>query len=229
MPMPVPSITTVIFDFDGVLADTERLHLRAFQQVFAERGWTLDEAAYFDQYLGYDDRGLVLAFGDDQTLGLTARDVQTLVSAKGKVFGDYVAAGDVVFPKTRACVERMAQHFKLGIASGALQGEIVTILEAAKLRHFFAAIVAADDVTACKPAPEPYLTAAQRLGVLPLACAAVEDSPPGLAAARTAGMRTVGITTTTTADLLTLADRVIHDLDELTPDLVAGLGPAAAV
>ena len=163
MPAAGSAITTIVFDFDGVLADTERLHLRAFQQVFAERGWTLDEAAYFDQYLGYDDRGLVLAFSDDQTLGLHARDVQTLVSAKGKVFGDFVAAGDVVFPNTRACVERMAARFTLGIASGALKHEIVTILEAANLHQFFPVIVGADDVTACKPAPEPYLTAARRL------------------------------------------------------------------
>lgn len=223
MPSGTPAITTIVFDFDGVLADTERLHLRAFQQVFAARGWALDEAAYFDQYLGYDDRGLVLAFNDDQTLGLGARDVQALLAEKARVFAEAVAAGDVVFSGTRACVERMAARFTLGIASGALKDEIVTILEAAKLRQHFAAIVAADDVTACKPAPEPYLTAAQRLGVIPAACAAVEDSPPGLAAARTAGMRTIGITTTTSAGLLTLADRVIHDLDELTPGLIAGL------
>jgi beta-phosphoglucomutase len=229
MPVPRSGISTIIFDFDGVLADTERLHLRAFQQVFAERGWRLDEAAYFDQYLGYDDRGLVLAFGEDQTLDLTPRDVQALVTAKGRVFADYVATGDVVFPATRACVERMAATFRLGIASGALKHEIVTILEAARLRDYFPVIVAADDVTSCKPAPEPYLTAAQWLGVLPEVCAAVEDSPPGLAAARIAGMRTIGITTTTTADLLTLADRVIDNLEELTPDLVAGLGRAAAV
>jgi len=224
-----PSITTIVFDFDGVLADTERLHLRAFQEVFAARGWSLDETAYFDQYLGYDDRGLVLAFGEDQRLGLTSRDVQTLVTDKGKVFASAVAAGDVVFPGTRACVERMAGRFTLGIASGALKDEIVAILEAADLRRFFSVIVAADDVTACKPAPEPYLTAAQRLGVVPSACAAIEDSAPGLAAARSAGMRTVAITTTTPAVLLTLADRVIGHLDELTPDLVTALGSTAAV
>jgi beta-phosphoglucomutase len=229
MPVSGPSITTIVFDFDGVLADTERLHLRAFQHIFAERGWSLDEALYFDQYLGYDDRGLVLAFNDDQALGLTARDVQALVTAKSQVFGDYVAAGDVVFPSTRACVERLATRFKLGIASGALKEEIVTILEAAKLRHFFPVIVAAEDVTACKPAPEPYLTAAQWLGVLPESCVAIEDSPPGLAAARTAGMRTVGITTTAAAGLLTLADRVIDNLDELTFDVLDALGPSAAV
>jgi beta-phosphoglucomutase len=224
-----PAITTVVFDFDGVLADTERLHLRAFQEVFTTRGWTLDESAYFDQYLGYDDRGLVLAFGDDHSLGLTSGDVKTLVADKGQVFAAHVATGDVVFPGTRACVERMAARFTLGIASGALKDEIITILEAADLLQFFPVIVAANDVTACKPAPEPYLTAAQRLGVIPASCAAVEDSAPGLAAARTAGMYTIGITTTTPAELLTLADRVIRHLDELTPDLVAALGSAAAV
>ena len=56
-------IAAVVFDFDGVLADTERLHLGAFQRVFDPRGWRLDEGTYFARYLGYDDRGLVVAFG----------------------------------------------------------------------------------------------------------------------------------------------------------------------
>jgi beta-phosphoglucomutase-like phosphatase (HAD superfamily) len=148
-------ITTVVFDFDGVLADTERLHMAAFQGVFAERGWRLDEAAYFDRYLGYDDRGLVVAFGEDHRLGLDARAVDTLVDAKGRVFARHLESGDVLYPGARACVERLAARYTLGIASGALGEEIVSILGAAGLVASFRAIVAAGDVASCKPSPEP--------------------------------------------------------------------------
>lgn len=222
-------IKTVVFDFDGVLADTERLHLKAFQHVLGGRGWQLDEAEYFDQYLGFDDRGLVVAFGADHDLPFTGADVATLVAEKGRVFASLVESGDVLFPGAQACVEQLAAHFSLGIASGALKDEIVSILRGAKLDSYFPVIVAADDVSSCKPSPEPYLTAAHRLGVVPAACVAVEDSVPGLAAARAAGMRTIGLTTTSPAAQLATADRVIDRLDELSPDFVAALGTGAAV
>jgi HAD superfamily hydrolase (TIGR01509 family) len=215
-------ITTVIFDFDGVLADTERLHLRAFQQLFAARGWQLDEAVYFDRYLGYDDEGLVAAFDKDEHLGLPQAVLDALVAEKGEVFAGYLEAGDVLFPGAIACVENLAKHFTLGIASGALKTEITNILGAANLLAYFPVIVSAEDVDECKPAPEPYLTAARRLGVRPGVCVAIEDSPPGLQAARTAGMKTVGVTTTAARHLLS-ADLVIDRLDQFTPELVVSL------
>jgi beta-phosphoglucomutase len=219
---PAGSITTVIFDFDGVLADTEGLHLRAFQEVFRGRGWTLDDRVYFDAYLGFDDEGLIAAFDRDQTLGLSPAELDALVDEKGRVFASYIAKGSVLFPGARACVERLASAFTLGIASGALKHEITGILGAARLANHFQTIVSAEDVSECKPAPEPYLTAAARLGVAPAACLAIEDSPPGLEAARAAGMTTIGITTTATRDALT-ADHVVDSLDEISADLVARL------
>jgi sugar-phosphatase len=87
-------------------------------------------------------------------------------------------------------------------------------------------IVAADDVTMCKPSPEPYLTAAHRLGVDPRAAVAIEDSAAGLVAARAAGMRTIALTTTSAPHLLTDADRVVATLAEVTPALVLGLSPS---
>lgn len=215
-------ITTVIFDFDGVLADTERLHLRAFQQVFSTRGWTLAEAVYFDRYLGYDDEGLIAAFDVDQQLRLAPADRDALSAEKERVFAGYLEAGDVLFPGATHCVESLAKQFALGIASGALKAEITHILKAANLLRYFPVIVSAEDVSECKPAPEPYLTAAGLLGVRPGACVAIEDSPPGLQAARTAGMKTVGVTTTAARHVLS-ADRVIDRLEEFTPELVASL------
>lgn len=218
------SITTVIFDFDGVIADTEGLHLRAFQEIFDEHGWTLDERDYFDRYLGYDDVGLVVAFGREHSLNLTDDRIDTLVDAKTHLFATYLEAGDVLFPTASACIDRLSAAYKLGIASGALKIEITSILDAAKLRDRFPVIVAADDVTECKPAPEPYLKAAQALGASPRTCVAIEDSPAGLSAAKAAGMRTIGLTTTSPRYLLTDADVVFDGLHQISAETVARLG-----
>lgn len=218
------SITTVIFDFDGVIADTEGLHLRAFQDVFEPRGWLLDERDYFDRYLGYDDVGLVRAYAGEKGLALADHDVQRLVSAKTAVFAGYLEQGAVLFPTAPACIDRLRARYRLGIASGALEAEIVAILEAAGLRAYFPVIVAADHVTECKPAPEPYLKAAAGLGARPEACLAIEDSPAGLAAAKAAGMRTIGLTTTSPRALLTDADLIVDGLHQISAETVARLG-----
>jgi sugar-phosphatase len=109
------------------------------------------------------------------------------------------------------------------VATGALRAEVLAILTTAGVLPFFHAIVAADDVPETKPDPEPYLAAAARMGLMPSECAAIEDSRWGLASARAAGMRTIGITTTTPRDLLAGADLIVEILDEITADVVASL------
>jgi beta-phosphoglucomutase len=216
-------LRAVIFDFDGVLVDTEGLHLRAMQLAFAPRGWTLSEADYFDRYLGYDDRGLVAAFARDHHVSITAANAAFVLSDKEQRYAALVTSGQVLFPTARACVERLAHAFPLAVASGSLRGEIEHILHANGLRRYFAAIVGADDVSAGKPAPESYLRAAAALGVPGAEALAIEDSPMGLASARSAGLATVGITTSYRADALTDAHHVIASLDEVTVAFVRGL------
>jgi HAD superfamily hydrolase (TIGR01509 family) len=213
----------VVFDFDGVLADTEGLHLAAFQDVFAARGWQLDERAYFDRYLGFDDRGLIDAYAADHSLRLGPGDRDAVLAAKTAAFQARFESGDVLYPGARACVERLAPRFRLAVATGALRAEVLAILTTAGVLPFFHAIVAADDVPETKPDPEPYLAAAARMGLMPSECAAIEDSRWGLASARAAGMRTIGITTTTPRDLLAGADLIVEILDEITADVVASL------
>lgn len=213
----------VIFDFDGVLADTEHLHMLALQQAFAARGWTLTDADYVTRYLGYDDRGVVAAFAEAVGIPVTPRDAATVLADKERVYAELLATGRVLFPGARACVERLAQAFPLAIASGSLRGEIEHILAANNLRDPFTAIVGADDVRAGKPAPDSYLSAASALGVHPARALAIEDSPWGLRSARSAGMVTIGVTTSYQADALTDADHVITSLDEVTVALVRTL------
>jgi beta-phosphoglucomutase len=216
-------IAAVIFDFDGVLADTERLHLAAFADAFAARGWTLDEAAYFDRYLGFDDRGVVREFSADRRIALDEADAEALVAAKGRAFARLFQSSNVLYPDAAACVAALAGRFRLAIASGALRHEIAAILDRGALLHAFPVIVGADDVADTKPSPAPYLEAAARLGVPPAECVAVEDSSLGLDAARAAGMRTVALPTTSPRRLLATADRILDRLGELTPEIVEAL------
>jgi len=209
-------MTAVVFDFDGVLADTEPLHLRAFQAAFAPRGWSLDPASYVERYLGYDDAGLVAVFARDRGLTLDAAEIDALLDAKRRAFRRLIESGAVLYPGAADCVARLAARHRLAIASGALRAEITDILGGAGLLEPFGAVVGADDVPRSKPAPDCYLRAADLLGVPPHACVAVEDSRWGLEAARSAGLRTVAVTTTSPAADLAAADRILADLTSLT-------------
>lgn len=211
----------VIFDFDGVLADTERLHLVALQDTLASVGWTLSEADYFAHYLGYDDRGVLTAFARAQGTTLGADEMRRLLSDKEQRYDARLADGRVLFPSAPPCIARLAAAFPLAIASGSLRGEIERILEANHLRHYFSVIVGADDVSEGKPAPESYHRAAAALGVDPTRAVAIEDSPWGLQSARSAGLVPVGITTSYGADALESARHVIGSLDDVTTQTVA--------
>ena len=213
----------VIFDFDGVLADTESLHMLALQQAFAGRGWTLTEADYLTRYLGYDDRGVVAAFVAAEGIQVTPRDAAGVLADKQHRYAGLLATSQVLFPGTRACIQRLADVFPLAIASGSLRGEIEHILAANDLRDAFKAIVGADDVRAGKPAPDSYLRAAQALGVEGAQALAIEDSPMGLQSARSAGLVTIGVTTSCRPEALTGADHIIASLDEVTVSLVRTL------
>lgn len=213
----------VVFDFDGVLADTEHLHLTAFQDTFVARGWTLDRDTYFANYLGYDDRDLIRAFASDNALGIGATEVEAILLDKSRHYERRLATGAVLFPTAVSAITRLGASYRLAIASGSLRGEILAILRANNLADAFQVVVGADDVARSKPAPDSYAAAVARLGVEPSAAVAIEDSQWGLTAARAAGLRTIGITTSYPAGALGLAHTVVDSLDEVTDALVERL------
>lgn len=218
------NIRAVVFDFDGVLADTERLHLVALRDTLATQGWTLSDEDYFTHYLGYDDRGCVTEFARRQGVSLDDGVVHELLRDKARRYADLFDRGEVLFPTARPCIERLASEFPLAIASGSLRGEIERILDANGLRTFFQHIVGADDVIAGKPAPESYEKAVAALHVAGGEAVAIEDSPWGLQSARGAGLRTIGITTSYQAAMLTDAHHVVTSLDEITPQFIQARG-----
>ena len=213
----------VVFDFDGVLADSEPLHLAVYQEVFAALGATLTREDYYTQYLGFDDEGVFRAMAAVHGWEMDEARIAALVDQKALVFDDLIGSRDVLFPGAIACVERLAGAFPLGIASGALKHEIQTILRATGLEKHFRFIVAAGDTPYSKPAPDPYARAARLHGLPPAACVAIEDSRWGIVSARQAGLRCVGITNTYPATELTDADVIIGSLEEFTAELIETL------
>jgi HAD superfamily hydrolase (TIGR01509 family) len=134
-----------------------------------------------------------------------------------------VSDGNVLYPGAAACVRRLGASWPLGIASGALRAEIELMLRGAGLLDAFRFIVSAGEADRTKPAPDPYLRAAELLGIAPGACVAIEDSHWGLQSARAAGMRTIAITHTYPRESLTEADAVVDSLDEITVERINNL------
>ena len=218
------AIQAIVFDFDGVLADSEPLHLRAYQEVLSPIGVALTRDEYYDRYLGYDDEGVFTSIAAAHGLRLDARQIAALIEEKTRVFDDLMASGEMLYPAARACVIRMASRFPLGIASGALRHEIEAILRGGKLDTYFRFIVASGETAEGKPAPDPYRRAAELHGLPPGRCLAIEDSRWGIESAKAAGLWCIGITSTYPREELQMADGIIESLDQFTPALIDGFG-----
>ena len=218
----------IIFDFDGVIANTEPLHLKAYQDVLVETPFSLEKKAYYTRYLGYDDAGVFTALASDHGVALDRDQIQQLIDQKGSRFDALVRQEQVLFPGAANCIERLADVAPLGIASGAFHEEIEAILSRANLRRHFKAIVAADDVAESKPAPDSYLRAIELVGnqqgrsPTPV-FVAIEDSGWGITAARAAGLVCVAVTHTYPAEELREADLIVADLTAIRADLLESL------
>jgi len=216
------ALQAIIFDFDGVIADSEPLHLRAFQQTLAEEGIELSAPDYYSRYLGYDDLGLVQALAADRGIAMSDRETTALVARKGARLQEMLHGGHVLFPGAVDFIRAAAAEIPIAIASGAMKHEIEAITKAAGIRDLFGAIVASGDTPQSKPSPAPYLLAFERLRQAsgrtldPRRSVAIEDSRWGLESARGAGLRCVGVTNSYPAVELGGADLVVDGLSGLT-------------
>ena len=216
------SLQSIVFDFDGVIADSEPLHLRAFQRALSEEGIELSAADYYTRYLGYDDLGLVQTLATDRGIAMNDPQIAALVARKGEQLREMLQGGHVLFQGAVEFIRNAAAEVPIAIASGALKQEIVEITEAAGIWNLFTAIVAAGDTPQSKPSPAPYVLAFERLrqrsgcDLDPHRCVAIEDSRWGIESARGAGLRCVGVTNSYAAAELQGAELVVGGLDKLT-------------
>jgi len=221
-------LRAVIFDFNGVIVDDERLHCRAFERVLQDEGvdW-FSEQDYFGTYLGLDDRGCIGAVLKDAGRQAAPAEIDAFVERKAVYYFEELGREIPLFPSVPEVVGRLAAQFPLAICSGARQREIDYILEATGLRRHFRVITSADAVHAGKPDPAGYLytlrSLAQSMPQLAASeCLVVEDAPKGIEAAHAAGMRCLAVATSRPEAELRAADLVVSSIDDVqTADLLS--------
>jgi beta-phosphoglucomutase len=212
----------LIFDFNGIIVDDEPIHFQLFQKVLGEEGIELTEEAYYERYLGFDDRGAFQTGFQEHHRRLDAAKLQELIDRKARYYQEAIRNHVTIFPGVKNLIAALAPHVPLAIASGALRQEIETILATAGLIDHFKAIVSAEDVARGKPEPEIFLKALaalnrQRQGATIYAadCLVIEDSREGIRGARRAGMKCLAVTNSHPAELLVEAHAVVKSLEEV--------------
>ncbi len=223
--MTKDTLRAILFDFDGVLADSEPLHLEMFQKVLQEEGISLSREDYYQKYLGLDDRGCFSQVFKDVGRAMVASKLPDLIRRKNRVFLDHVRGRPFLMPGAAEAVRQMKDRHFLTVVSGALRSEILAILEGAGLEKAFQVIVAAEDVAQGKPHPEGFLTAIRLLNrdfvtpaeiLLPGECLAIEDSPWGVEAAKAAGVKCLAVATSYDPSRLAGADLVAKDITSIS-------------
>lgn len=217
----------IIFDFDGVLFDSEKIHLQACNQVFETLGFTIPETEYFKHYVGLSDNEMFELILNNKNIPYTAD--QSIALRQNKIHA-YQAIinqsksldGVSNVKKFLESYSEVINHF--AICSGATREEIdatLNKLEAGMLKKYFKHIVSINDINKGKPSPEGYLLAASLLNTLPHHCLVIEDTPVGITAAKNAGMHVVALTTTHNKSSLIQADFIASDYDEINAWLIS--------
>jgi HAD superfamily hydrolase (TIGR01509 family) len=188
----MPEFDAILFDFDGVLADTEPVHWACWAEVLKPFGITLEWDYYRDHGIGIDDKDMLRTLAALANPPLDWRTLFAEYPRKKELFRQRVLAHPSFDPALDAFLENLHRIYKLAVVTSSARSEIDPLLTAGGLRHHFDALVGAEDVTHYKPDPEPYRKAAELLGAhAPLV---VEDSAAGLASGRAAGFAVLAIT-----------------------------------
>lgn len=217
-------LQAIIFDFDGVIADTEPLHFKAYNRVLKGYGIKIAKKAYYHDYLGYTDHDCfeIIKKSHPDKLGETT--VKTLMQQKSQAYLDFLKDRSCVISHVAQFLQMLTAHnLTIAICSGGLRNEIETVLLRARLHDFFEVIVTANEVKKGKPDPEGFNLALQMLNsrhqgksIKAGDCVVIEDSHWGLDAAKAAGMHTVAVTNSYTRDELAMAEMVVDNLGQLT-------------
>lgn len=213
-------IEAVVFDMDGVLIDSEQVWDDVREALARERGGHWHEGAQREM-MGMSSPEWSRYMHERIGLAEPPEEINRIVVER---MVERYADGPPWVPGAIDAVHRLADDFVLGLASSSNRELIDGVLEAGGLADLFAGTVSSEEVAAGKPAPDVYVEAARRIGVEPVACAAIEDSHNGIRAAKAAGMRCVAIPNIhfpPGAEALAEADVVLESLAELTPEVLA--------
>ncbi len=231
-------ISAVIFDFDGIIVDSERLHFAAFSKVLAPRGKSFSGEEYVETFIGFDDRDTFRTACPN----ISGAELNKLITEKAAAFQHLLETeGAPALPGAAELIKKLSGSIPIAICSGALREDIMPVLVSLGIDNAFDAIVTADDTHISKPDPAPYRLAMERLAVAapdgrgitrraaastdtrrPAAstgvefAVAIEDTPAGIASAKGAGLRVLAVTNSYEKEALKQADRIVDSLEGLT-------------
>ncbi len=209
----------VLFDFDGVVIDSENLYYRAYSEVLAEFGVSVTPEVYGREWIasGTGPEYAVRTFG----LPVPPDEIR---SRKNPIFHRLLRNEVELMPGAVAALERLKGRFPIALATNARQPDVTFVMEKFGLAGYFDDLITRDRYESSKPAPDAFATAAAALGLPPKRCVVIEDAWKGVKAAHVAGCRIVAIPHALTAQNdFSLADRVLDSIDELTPELIRSL------
>ena len=180
----------VLFDFDGVIVDTENVHIAAWQRTMLRMGWELTDEACAPA-AEIDDRAFLAALF--ATRGMEGADIDGWVRQKQDLAETMLADAPRPFPGVVALVNSLRGEVRLGIVTTTWRRNVTIVLDRLGLADAFEVIVAKEDVARVKPAPDSYTLALKRMGLAPADALAIEDSPTGVASALAAGLRVMAV------------------------------------
>jgi beta-phosphoglucomutase len=209
----------VIFDFDGVIVDTEPLHYASFQRTLEPLGLHFTWQEYVATYIGFDDRDAFRYAFSANDLVLNHDTLRQLINRKASVFNEVISSGVTAYPGVVELIQLLhTNKMPLAICSGALRSDIDPILAMLNISEYFNIIVTADDVAASKPDPECYELAFQKLlsahnnSFSKGTTIAIEDTPAGISSAKAAGLKVCAVTNSYPAANLEQATFIVESL-----------------
>lgn len=212
----------IIFDFDGVIVDTEPLHYKSFQRVLKPLDLGFSWQEYVETYMGFDDRDAFMEAFAAGGRSIDSDMLQSLIVQKALLFQEVIRDGVTVYPGVVDLIHRLhTEKIPLAISSGALRSDIDPILEILGLQKCFNIIVTAEDVTKSKPDPECYQLAFNRLchqhktSHSKTLAIAIEDTPAGILSAKLAGLQVIGVSNSYLPEKLSDACAVTDSLETL--------------
>ena len=219
-------IRGIICDLDGTLIDSEPLHHRSYRMAFEEFGLPFDGKLYAGMFGTNGEQFVMKAMGEKADMDVAKK----VVDRKTEFYQQLLAReGLQPAPGAKAFLERMSAHYKLALATATRRKNLAPVFDLVGFHDCFDAVVSADDASKSKPAPEPFLLAASKLGLNPDDCVVIEDGVHGVAAARAGGMKCIGVAACDRFGRnLSEADLVVDSLDEISYETIERLGSQAS-
>lgn len=207
----------IIFDFDGVILDSENSHFIAFNEGLKNININISEDEYYSKYISLDDRGVITNVVNDKNISVTNEEIDMIIKNKNDYFESRLIDNSKLFPGVEELIIQLSKNFVLSIGSGANRSEIIKTLKNNNIYDYFEIIVSADEVNNPKPNPETYNRVLDNINIdfNINEIIVIEDSPGGIEAAKSAGLKCIAITNTFDNEELGKADIIVSNYEDI--------------